>query len=65
MAKTGQLSIEGMTVNLNVDENWFPQPYFALGYAFDTMKKKRQNGQSEAVVDELVPFKMNKRRSRK
>jgi len=29
------------------------------------MKKKRQNGQSEAVVDELVSFIMNKRRSRK
>jgi len=41
-------------VNLNVDENWFPQPYFALDYAFETMKKKRQNGQSEAVVWEVL-----------
>jgi len=40
MAKTGQFSIEGMTLNLNVDENWFLQPYFAMSYAFDTMKEE-------------------------
>jgi len=54
-----------MTVNLNVEENWFPQPYFALDYAFDTMKKKRQSGQSKTIVDELVSLIINKRRSRK
>jgi len=54
-----------MTVNLNVDENWFPQPYFALNYAFDTMKKKRQRRQSEAVVDELVSFSELEKKERR
>jgi len=39
MAKTARLPIKGMTVNLNVDQNCFPQPYFALDYALDTVKE--------------------------
>jgi len=54
-----------MTVNLNVDENWFPQPYYAMDYAFDTMKKKRQSGQSETVVDGLVSFSELEKKERR